>query len=336
MARFAVWCVVSLIFSSAALLADESSVLPAEGSFRFTPSATEDRVPAAYRMDSADFTFKSKRLHAVEGAYTVFSLQFPSPVQSPFPENNTVHGRYYLPEGKGPFPTTVVLDILAGSETIPRMMCDHLARKGVAALHVQLPYYGPRKPKNSKVKLLSPNLLVTLPAIRQAVLDLRVTNAWLLSRPEVDSTRLGISGTSLGSLVSALTAAMEDRYRKVVILLGGGGFVDAYYNHPQAREVVKSFESSGGTKELARFMFAPYDPVTWAARLAGKDVLIMAGSQDEVIFPEMTKKLWEKAGKPEIVWFDCTHIGAVRFLPDALNRISSHMVKPCTPKDGMK
>jgi len=325
-----------LVMSSSGLFAWEPGVLPLEGSFRFTPSALEDRVPAAYRMEPADFAFKTKRLHAVEGAYTVYSLQFPSPVKSPFPENNTVHARYYLPEGKGPFPTTVVLDILAGSETIPRLMCDHLARKGVASLHVQLPYYGPRKPKNAKVKLLSTNLLVTLPAIRQAVLDLRVTNAWLRSRPEVDAARLGISGTSLGSLVSALTAAMEDRYRKVVILLGGGGFVDAYYTHPQAREAVKTFEASGGTKDFARFLFAPYDPATWAARLAGRDVLIMAGKQDEVIFPEMTEKLWLKAGKPEIVWFDCTHLGAVRFLPDALNRISSHMVKPCPTKVEMK
>ena len=62
----------------------------------------------------------------------------------------------------------------------------------------------------------------------------------------------------------------------------------------------------------------------------------MAGKQDEVIFPEMTEKLWLKAGKPEIVWFDCTHLGAVRFLPDALNRISSHMVKPCPTKVEMK
>ena len=312
-----------------AAIAQALTVIPAEGTFRFTPSSGEKDIPSTYKLEASDFAFKAKRLHGVKGAYTVYSLQFPSPVKSPFEENNTVHARYYLPEGKGPFPTTVVLDILAGSETIPRLMADHLARNGVAALHVQLPYYGPRKPKNSRVKMLSPNLLTTLPAIRQAVLDLRVANAWLRDRPEVDASRLGISGTSLGSLISALTGAMEDRYRKVVILLGGGGFVDAYYSHPQAKDIVKSYEATGGTKELARYLFAPYDPITWAARLSGRDVLIMAGSQDEVIFPEMTRKLWEKAGKPEMVWFDCTHLGAVRFLPDALNRIASHMAKPC-------
>jgi dienelactone hydrolase len=316
--------------------AQDAQRLPAEGQIRFEPSSRESEVPSAYRLQAADFPYKAKRLHGVEGAYTVYGLQFSSPVKSPFPENNTVHARYYLPEGKGPFAATVVLDILAGSETIPRLMCDHLARGGVAALHVQMPYYGPRKPKNAKVKMLSSNLLVTLPAIRQAVLDLRVANAWLRSRPEVDASRLGISGTSLGSLVSALTGAVEERYRKVVILLGGGGFVDAYYSHPQAREMVKSFEANGGTKEMAAYLFAPYDPITWAARLAGRDVLIMAGKQDEVILPEMTVKLWEKAGKPEIVWFDCTHLGAVRFLPDALNRISKHMVKPCPGEPPMK
>ena len=83
-----------LVMSSSGLFAWQPGALPLEGSFRFTPSASEDRVPAAYRMEPADFAFKTKRLHAVEGAYTVYSLQFPSPVKSPFPENNTVHARY--------------------------------------------------------------------------------------------------------------------------------------------------------------------------------------------------------------------------------------------------
>ena len=302
---------------------------PIQSTFHFEPGPAEESIPSIYRMQSSQFTCSVQRKHAVAGIYTVYSLQFPSPVKSSLQENNIVHAQYYLPEGKGPFPATVVLDILAGNGTVPRMMSDHLARNGVAALFVQLPYYGARKPPGSKVKMLSPNLTITLPAIRQAVLDLRVANAWLRSRQEVDSTRIGISGTSLGSLISALTGAVEVRYRKVVILLGKGGFVDAYYRNPQAKKVVDGFEAVGGTQDMARFLFAPYDPLTHAKRLDGRDVLIMAGRQDEIIFPQMTEKLWETAGKPEIVWYDCTHYGAVRFLPDALNRIAAHMCKPC-------
>lgn len=322
--------VLGLLVLSPGLIPGQAAERAVEnGTFTFKPLAAEEKVPALYRLGPADFPYSLKRLHGVKGAYTVYSLQFPSPVKSPHDENNIVHARFYLPEGKGPFPATVVLDILAGSETIPKLMADHLARNGVAALHVYMPFYGPRKPKGTKLKMLSPDLLITLPAIRQAVLDLRVANAWLLTRKDVDPDRLGISGTSLGSLVSALTAAIEERYRKVVILLGGGGFVDSFYSHPQAKKMVEAFEAAGGNKDFARYIFAPYDPITWASRLSGRDVLIMAGSQDEVILPEMTKKLWEKAGQPELVWFDCTHLGAVRFLPDALKRIADHMCKPC-------
>ena len=40
--------------------------------------------------------------------------------------------------------------------------------------------------------------------------------------------------------MAALTAEMEPRLGRVAVLLGGGGFVDAYYDHPQAAPFRKS------------------------------------------------------------------------------------------------
>src|SRR2546421_268241 len=84
-----------------------------------------------------------------------------------------------------------------------------------------------------KVALPASAIGHSLDAVRQTVLDLRRAAAWLEARPEVDRTRLGIVGTSLGSMVGALAAEMEPRLRRVVVLLGGGGLVDAYYDHPR-------------------------------------------------------------------------------------------------------
>jgi hypothetical protein len=39
----------------------------------------------------------------------------------------------------------------------------------------------------------------------------------------------------------------------------------------------------------------------------------------------MAKNLWIAAGKPEIIWFDCTHYGASAYLGEALRRIKDHM-----------
>src|SRR5205085_2727930 len=153
-----------------------------------------------------------------------YHLRFPSPVKSATPENNTVHAEFYLPQGKGPFPAVIVLDVTAGNQMLSRGFATVFARHGIAGLFVQMAYYGPRRPPGSRLRLLSPDVRHTVAAVTQTVLDLRVAAAWLESRPEVDKDRLGILGTSLGSFLSALAAEMEPKLRRVVVLLGGGGF----------------------------------------------------------------------------------------------------------------
>src|SRR5262249_61850129 len=114
-------------------------------------------------------------------------LRFPSPVTSDCPENNTVHAEYYRPKGDGPFPGVIVLDITAGDQSLSRGISTLLAQRGIAALFVQMAYYGPRRPPGSKLRLLSPNIAHTVEAIRQTVLDVRRATAWLESRPEIDA-----------------------------------------------------------------------------------------------------------------------------------------------------
>src|SRR5438045_1981690 len=82
-----------------------------------------------------------------------------------------------------------------------------LAQNGAAALVVYMAHYGPRRPPGSKVRLLSANVERTLDGIRQTVLDCRCAAAWLAGRPEIDPDRLGLVGTSLGSLIGGVAAA---------------------------------------------------------------------------------------------------------------------------------
>ena len=97
--------------------------------------------------------------------------------------------------------------------------------------------------------MMSMNFPQTIENVRQTVLDVRRATAWLAARTEIDPKRLGIHGTSLGSMIGALTAEMEPRLGRVCVLLGGGGLVDAYYDHPQAAPYRKIWEAIGGTKD---------------------------------------------------------------------------------------
>jgi dienelactone hydrolase len=310
-----------------------TAVAPAEevpavetGAIHFKPIGSQKNVPERYRLSPHQFPYRLEKIDdrpliGVE----VFHLTFPSPVESDCKENNTVHAEYYRPKGKGPFPCAIVLDITGGDQSLSRMIANHLAQNRIGGLFVQMAYYGPRRPKGSRLRLLSLDIERTVDAIRQTVLDLRRATAWMGSRPEVDPQRLGIVGTSLGSFMAALTAEMEPRLKRVVVLLGGAGFVDGYYDHPKAKNAVKLWESIGGTKQQVKDLIAPIDPITCAGNLRECKLLIIAGKKDDVVPPKMAEALWKATGRQKIVWYNCGHFSAALFLVPALNHVVNHL-----------
>ncbi|HWG44336.1 MAG TPA: prolyl oligopeptidase family serine peptidase [Gemmataceae bacterium] len=296
-----------------------------KGTFRFTPTGEQAKIPERYRLDERTVEYQMNLKHDLPASgVRVFRLQFPSPIKSATQENNTVHAEYYLPRGKGPFPGVIVLDITGGDQSLSRNLATFLAQKGIAGLFVQMAYYGPRRPAGSKLRLLMPDINHTLAAVRQTVLDLRVATAWMEARPELDAKRLGIMGTSLGSFLAALTAEMEPKLGRVVVLLGGGGFAEGYYDHPKAARYRKIYEALGGSKEKLAEIIAPADPLTCAANLKTHKLLILAGKRDDIVPPKMAEALWKASGQQKIVWYDCTHYGAIVYLASALDHIVTH------------
>jgi dienelactone hydrolase len=305
------------------LLAAEPAI--EKETFRFTPIGEQTNIPQRYRLSERTFDYQMNlKRDLPNSGVRVYRVQFPSPVQTATAENNTVHAEYYRPTGQGPFPGVIVLDITAGNQSLSRHLSLFLAQKNIAALFVQMAYYGPRRPPGSKLRLLMPNIEHSLSAIRQTVLDLRVAAAWLGARPEIDGKRLGIMGTSLGSFMAALTAEMEPRLDRVAVLLGGGGVVDAYYHHPQAAPYRRVYEALGGTKEKLAQVIAPADPLTCAANLKQHKLLILAGKRDNIVPPKMAEALWKASGQQKIVWYNCTHYGAIVYLISALDHIVKH------------
>jgi dienelactone hydrolase len=297
-----------------------------KGAILFKPVDDQKNVPERYRLGDYRFEYElTPKYELTTSGVDVYHLCFPSPVTSPYPENNTVHADYYRPRGAGPFPAVVVLDITAGDQLVSRSIATHLARNQIAALFVQMAYYGPRRPPGSNLRLLSLNFKQTFDAIRQTVLDVRCAAAWLAARPEADPRRLGIVGTSLGSFMGALAAEMEPRLNRVVVLLGGGGLVDGFYDHPRAAAFREFWEALGGNKERLAQALAPVDPLTCAANLKDHKLLIIAGKRDDVVPPRMSLALWKAAGEQQIVWYDCTHLGAALYFAPALDQVIRHL-----------
>jgi dienelactone hydrolase len=296
-----------------------------KGTVHFQPLGDQKNVPQRYRLEEHTFTYTLElKTELPASGVEIYHVRFPSPVETSCPENNTVHAEYYRPKSKGPVPGVIVLDITAGDQRLSRTIATHLAQHQIAALFVQMAYYGPRRPPGSQLRLLSPDYRHTMAAVRQTVLDIRQATAWLESRPEIDRERLGILGTSLGSFMGSLAAEMEPKLRRVAVLLGGGGLVDAYYDDSRAASFRQLWEALGGTKEKLAELIAPADPLTCAANLKERKLLILAGKRDDIVPPKAAEALWKATGEQEIIWYDCTHYGAVAYFLPAMRHIVHH------------
>jgi dienelactone hydrolase len=294
------------------------------GEVDFRPGPQEGSVPAPFRLEPATFAFERAPLLSTP-RYDVSHLTFPSPIETPDAANNVVHAEYFDPVGfPGRRPAVVVLHILGSDFPLSRYMAARLADRGVAALFVKLPYYGERRtvsgPGPVPRKFLSDDIERTMRSMRQGVCDVRRAASWLASRPNVDPDRLGVTGISLGGIVSSLVVSVDPQIKAGALLLAGGDLSKVLWDMPETAPFRKAWTESGRTVDDLRRLTDPYDPLTYAAGMTGKRVLMIAGNVDEVVPPASAKALWEAGGRPPIIWYDCGHYSAVGYLLPAIRR----------------
>src|SRR6266542_3455755 len=142
------------------------------------------------------------------------TLRFPSAVVTPHPANNTVVGRWFpsdesragSPKRREGGRAVVVLPQWNSDPEGHIGLSRLLARCGVSALRLSLPYHDSRMPPELTRAdyIVSANIARTIQICRQAVLDARRAVSWLAMQ---GFERIGILGTSLGSCLAMLTAA---------------------------------------------------------------------------------------------------------------------------------
>ncbi|MBI2826184.1 MAG: alpha/beta hydrolase family protein [Planctomycetia bacterium] len=293
---------------------------PREGEVRFDPTDKEPSLGELFRMAPHAFPFRQEFQKTVSTAIEISLVTFPSPVETPHPNNNTVHCEYFRPLTPGKHTAVVALHILGGDFDLSRLFCRQLAQNGVAALFVKMPYYGPRQQPGSPARMISEDPEGTVAGMRQAVLDIRRGAAWLAAQDEVDADDLGIFGISLGGITGALASTAEPRFQKICLLLAGGDMAQIAWQSPELSKVREKWLARGGDQRKFYDTVKQIDPVTYGANVRGRKILMLNASHDEVIPKECTESLWRSFGEPEIVWMDAGHYSAVRFIFDGLAR----------------
>lgn len=294
-----------------------------EGSVKYQPPAGDNAVDERFRLPAHEFAYQQKPVGGATDDLSLWTVTFPSPVTTPHENNNTVHCEYFLPKHEKPVPGVVVLHILGGDFHLSRLFCAGLAEKGVAALFLKMPYYGPRQQPGIKRRMISHDPSETVASMTQAILDIRRATAFLAAQKEIDPKRLGIFGISLGGITGSLALTAEPRLQSACFLLAGGDLGRVAWESKELAKVRQQWIDGGGDEHSFRDTLVVIDPVRYGHNARGRRILMLNATEDEVIPKECTVALWEAFGKPEICWYDGGHYSVARHLLDALRKTST-------------
>ncbi|MBL1218336.1 MAG: alpha/beta fold hydrolase [Planctomycetes bacterium] len=189
------------------------------------------------------------------------------------PEGLRLHGWFFhVPDGPdislesdAAPPTILVAHGNAGNVSHHAGFVEFLARDGFQVLLFDYRSYG-----NSDRGRLRRQYLYR---DTQAALD------YLMQRPDVDPTRLGVYGQSLGGVFASRLAAAHPEIRAVVIVSAFSSWQEI------AASAVGGAEPGGFSRWLARMLMpAGLDPIDSLTGLTdGRPVLLVHGTDDEVV-----------------------------------------------------
>ena len=216
-------------------------------------------------------------------------------------DNVRIAGWYCLPrERKGPLPAVMVVP---GYQSDPPITKEW-ARRGYATLSV-----APRGKLRSN-RQFNPGYpgLLTYGIVDRNAYSYRgfYVDAWrgidfLLSRDEVDSSRIGVTGSSQGGVLTITTAAMRPEVRAAA---AGApyltGFLDSIeLTHTYPYEEINDYlrlhpDSRGEVEETLNY----FDGINFADRITCP-IIVNVGLQDNVCPPESGFALFDKIGSAD-------------------------------------
>jgi len=299
---------------------DNRRVRPFEWGLEHIGGSTDGRDPkqflreyARQAIDSSDTWFWAPPVDDYQlDAENV--LRFTSTIESPWPENDTVHAQFFPASshlrGK-PGPAVLVLPNWNAKWHGQRSLCEWLQRLGISALKLSMPYHDRRMAKGHERadQLVGANIGLTLQANRQAVQDTRSCLTWL---EQQGFTQLGILGTSIGSSIGYITLMHDPRVRAGGFFHVSTYFADVVSQGMTTNHVWEGLREHVSVEELREY-WAPISPMPFVERGmgAGRNSFMVYGKYDPTFLPELTGQMLSALRKhgahPRTLELSCGH-----------------------------
>ena len=223
-------------------------------------------------------------------------LTFPSALTTPHASNNTVHARLFPARDKRR--AVVVLPQWNSDANSHIGLSQVLARLGITALRISLPYHDRRMPQELTRAdfIVSSNIVRTVQVCRQAVMDVRRALWWL--RDEGYES-LGLLGTSLGSCLAMLTASHEPLVRAQALNHVSPFFADVVW-HGLSTAHVRAGLDGHVNLDVLRDLWRPISPWTYLERARNRKTLLVYAKYDLTFPVDLSRRLVHEFRRLEI------------------------------------
>ncbi|MFC2145311.1 alpha/beta hydrolase, partial [Actinomycetota bacterium] len=324
-----------------------------------------------YKPQTLDYNINSI-YSSSENSINRFSITFPSVYSTDIKENDRVYSELFInnsqSERKGEIDN--ILIFVHGFGTKKKKLSNYyyfassLADRGIPCILLNLPFHLKRKPPGevSGGRIVYFDDIQTLDFFHQSVVDIRRL-AEIIS-DIYNPGNIDICGISMGSMISVIAAALEDKIRRCVLLIGGGNWEEVHWNgalkyilkgdcsdknisnRQECMETYKEFpgflkqlKSSNNKvltdnfeniselrKVIPKACFL-CDPLAFSHMMDPSKVLMINSRFDLYFSRKSTKYLWEELGKPEIKWLNKFHSSTILKNEKVLKMIQNFLVK---------
>ena len=239
--------------------------------------------PLAFR-DSLIGTQQGVRIHRISYA---------SPV------GGRVSGLLFVPPGTGPFAGILLQHGAPGTAMAQTPRGLYLARHGAVVLATNAPF---------AQRSGDPIQFTPADSVEQVtyVINLQRAVDVLISRPDVDSNRLGYVGRSHGGAIGCLLAGVERRLKTYILVVADGGLVSHFSSGKG--EPGDQLPISGEQRKRWLSAMQPIEPIRFIHRAAPASLFMQSARQDEAVSVAAAGQVQRAAPVGKVVkWYEAGH-----------------------------
>ncbi|MFM9872171.1 MAG: alpha/beta hydrolase family protein [Fimbriimonadaceae bacterium] len=245
--------------------------------------------------------------------FSEFRETFQSALPSGDLTNDQIELQVFVPASSiGKPPVVILLNYWGATDSeLERQTAAELAYRGIASVIVPLPYHLSRTPPGhaSGELAITPDPEALKKTMTQSVSDIRRTIDWIKTRTEFDGEQIGITGTSLGAIVSSLAFAVEPRIKSASFLLGGADLAYLMMNSSRTTSQRHILTEAGWTEESLHKVLLEIEPTTYLKPDDARPSYVINAKYDTIVPFESSRILTNALANHTELTLETGHFG---------------------------